>query len=200
MRQRLRIGLDLDGVVYKFTDTYRYMMNKHRGVGMPPVEDFWYGWDAADQFTTEEDREWVWTEGIRLGLFRYGHLYKGAIEGVTALAEVAEVHVITSRPQAAVEDTLAFLAYTRLPLAGVNILSGGEAKSSIRPEFDIYIDDGLHNIVDLMDNTEADVLVFDQPWNRNSEDLGSNVEAWRVYGWEDTVAVVNFLVNQEVTA
>ncbi len=196
MRQLLRIALDLDGVVYKFVDTYVYMMNAYRGLSIPKPELFWYEWDAPDAYTSQNDRDWMWDEGVRLGLFRYGHLYKGAIEGVNALAEVAEVHVVTSRPKNAVEDTLAFLAYNRLPLAGVNILSEKQPKSSVRPEFDIYIDDGPHNIEDLLANTDGDVIIMDRPWNRAE----ARPEAFRAYNWQDLVSIVDVLVNAEVTA
>src|SRR5438093_1066807 len=87
----------------------------------------------------------VTDHSIRLGLFRYGHVVRGAVKGVRELAEIGDVVAVTSRPQNAVEDTLAWLLFMKLPLSGVHILSRGEKKSSVRPTCDVYIDDNVEN-------------------------------------------------------
>jgi uncharacterized HAD superfamily protein len=169
--RRFRIGLDLDGVVYNWDKTARYMIRtriENRGETPPPeLLQESADWDWIQNHVSEEDWRWLWREGTREGVYRYGHVIKGAIEGVQKLAELGDVTVITSRPKDAVNDTLAWLAlfFNRANLAGINILSDGQPKSSVEPEPDLYVDDGIHNFVDILSNTTARVIKFEQPWN-----------------------------------
>lgn len=156
------IGVDLDGVVYQFHSAWAYMLRTYRGVVMPP-ENQWQ-WDTPDVYGSEEDREWLWTEGVRLGLFRYGHIEKGAIVGLRALSEKHEVVAVTHRPRVAVPDTLAFLSYANLPWSGVHILSEKQPKTSVA--WDVLIDDKPENIEDAVHHARAAVL-FKQPWNQH---------------------------------
>lgn len=178
--RRRRIGLDLDGVTYDFQSTYVYLLEHYRDVDFPPGLDWWTTWDSADAFTTEADRAWVWTTGIDLGLFRYGHLKKGAIDGVAALAKLGDVEVVSHRPRAAVRDTLAFLTYTQLPLAGVHLLTSEEPKSGIG--CDVYIDDGPH-VIEELQKAGKEVVVYSAPYNQESMGL-------RAYGWDDIPKLV----------
>lgn len=161
----MRVALDLDGVVYKFAETYRYMLNLYRGHDFPPVEESWRSWDALDVFLTPEDREWIWDAGVEEGLFRHGHIYKGAVEGVQELCRRADVVVISQRPKNAVLDTLEWLAYNRFPISEVHII-GPERKKTDVPRCDVYIDDSPAVIQDLASKTVARLLLWDRPWNQ----------------------------------
>ncbi len=180
----MKVGIDLDGVCYEWQRTYRYMMNEYRGTRIPPVETFWDSWDAVDQFTSQEDRDWMWTEGVRLGLFRYGHVTTGAIVGLRRLiAADHSLYVVTHRPAVAVPDTLAWLNYINIPWTGVHILSNGESKSSI--EVDVLVDDRTENVLEWA-LTGRPALVFDQPWNQQA----SATNVWRVDGWRGVTGVI----------
>lgn len=185
MGRKVRIAVDLDGVVYEWQRTYRYMMREYRGVELPPVEDFWFYWNAPDQFTTPEDRKWMWSEGVRRGLFRYGHMWKGARIGLEALRDAGyALSIVTHRPEQAVSDTLEWAAlYLKdIPLYGFSILSNGEAKTDV--PWDILVDDKPENIDDALD-AGREGLLFDQPWNRNRE-TGCRVRGWSgVREWFD---------------
>ena len=74
--------MDLDGVCYEFQRTYRYMLREYRGVDMPPVEEFWTHWDAQKAYGTPADHDWMWSGGVKKGLFRYGHMVTGARKGL----------------------------------------------------------------------------------------------------------------------
>src|SRR5688572_5241981 len=144
----MRIGLDLDGIVYNWDKTVRYMLRTMKGYPREgPLGHEALHWDYIQENVKPEDWKWVWSEAIDLGLFRYGHLYTGAIEAVRNLADFADVVVITSRHPRATKDTLDFLAYLKLPFREIHIL-GRELKSSV-PVCDLYIDDGPHNAVDI---------------------------------------------------
>lgn len=193
----MRIGLDLDGVVYHWDRIARYMLRRrYEATGRAvPLELYsesmtWY-W--IKDYVESEDWAWLWAEGPKLGLFRYGHVVKGAVDGARLLAELGNVVVVTARPKVAAHDTLAWLSFMldKVPLAGIHIL-GDEPKSSVRPLPDIYIEDSPDQVSDLVNNTGSEVVVFDRPFNR---DVPSVARIHRARGWGEVVQVVRELVG-----
>jgi 5'(3')-deoxyribonucleotidase len=200
MAEAMRIGLDLDGVCYQWSATAQYMLRERmlaRGE-TPPVELFQEPeyWDWIEDYTSPEDWSWLWSGAIEEGLYRYGHVVKGAIEGAQAISKLGETTVITARPKAAVHDTMAWLElmFNRVPLAGVVIQSDGQKKSEV-PGIDVYIDDAKHNLEELLDNTEAAVIQFVQPWNEDFEprDTFSATRLFRAYNWREVVTQIEWL-------
>jgi hypothetical protein len=175
-QDRPRIAVDLDGVVYDWTGTVKYLVRKHHGVMLGE----WTDWDYGERNMPPEVWRWLWTDGIDLGLFRYGHHLKGSVDGLRALAEVGDLEVVTHRPRAGLQDTLRFIANLPDVFSGVHFLTHAEPKSIIG--CDVYLDDASHVAQDV---TDAGFLavVFDQPWNRH-------VRMVRANGWDDVVPAV----------
>jgi uncharacterized HAD superfamily protein len=164
----MRIGLDIDGVMYKWDKTARYMLRDvlPNSPYKETLQTESQGWNWIKDNVSPEHWEWLWTEGVHLGLFRYGHLYPGTIQAVRRLAEIGDVVLITHRPKMAVTDTLAWLGLLNLPLAGVHLLTNQEPKSLVQPQCDVYLDDKPDNFVDLRENTKAKlVALMRRPWN-----------------------------------
>jgi hypothetical protein len=188
------IGLDLDGVCYNFVRTANYMLRKRisdRGEAIPEVlTRDWNYWHEIEEKISTEDFMWLWTDAAGAGLFRYGHVINGAIEGVRDLSTFGDVVAITHRPKAAVHDTLAWLTFMfdQSPLAGVVIQSHGQKKSEVLPTPDVYIDDAIHVAEEILDNIESDVVLFDQPWN---QDYPGNDRLTRAKGWGDVIEAVS---------
>lgn len=183
----VRIGVDIDGVMYQWSKTARYMLREilpdspYTKAG--PMGQEATSWDYISSNVAPKHWKWLWVEGVRLGLFRYGHLYPGTIKAIRELAELGEVIVITHRPQQAVNDTLAWLSYQNLPLAGVHILTDQAPKSTVRPQCDAYIDDKMENCHDLAKNTNARlVALMDRTWNQTDEGRAvTRVRSWREF-------------------
>jgi 5'(3')-deoxyribonucleotidase len=166
------------------------MLNSMKGYDLK-VED-WSFWNWPKTVVKNNDWQWLWSEGVRSGLFRYGHLYKGSIEGIRALNKIGDVIIITHRPRNAVQDTLDWLAYQRLPFMEVNLLTNGEPKSSV-PHCDLYVDDKPENIVDFLTNVpEATSLLWTRPWNAEK----SAAEFERVTSWEEVFDQAAAIRNQ----
>lgn len=181
------IVVDLDGVVYEWQRTYRYMMREYRGVRMPPVEEFWTEWDAPDQFTTQEDRDWIWSTGVEKGLFRYGHVVKGAIIGLNKLIDAGHsLRVATARPKQAVTDTYDWLTFLRIPFDEIRILHQGESKATVWG--DILIDDRPENVKEWAEEGRTGII-FDQPWNQKF----NYSRVYRAKGWGETVDTVRMI-------
>jgi uncharacterized HAD superfamily protein len=199
----MRIGVDIDGVMYKWGKTVRYMMREvlkeeapdiyalkpHTADGpMGGSDSKITDWDYFQNNVTKEQWRWLWSEGIRLGLFRYGHLYSGTIQAIRKLSKIGDVYIITHRPPQAVNDTLDWLAFQRLPIKGVSLLTNQEPKSSVKPECDVYIDDKPENVYDLANNTDARLVVLmSRPWNIRVEVADPIL---RVTGWAPFISAV----------
>lgn len=177
---RLRVGVDLDGVIYNWGDTVRFLILEHHGIDLAPSTH----WTYVQENVPAEVWEWLWKSGDHLGMFKYGSLIKGAVEGLRALSKDYDLEIITHRPAWAISDTCAFIS--RLPnvWSGVHLLTKEEPKSSI--DVDIFLDDRPTVI---QDTTLAgkQAVVFDQPWNLG---IDSPHPFWRAYGWSNVPSVI----------
>ncbi len=182
--------MDLDGPVFDFHRTYRYMIREYRGVEMPPVSEFWTHWNAQEQYGHQGDHDWMWTEGVKQGLFRYGHMTTGARMGLQQLSvDGHKLIIVTHRPEAAVTDTLDWVAlmFKDIPLAGFNILSDGQPKSSVRA--DILIDDKPENCIEWRGTKREPSILWDAPYNQEVAEAG----VLRARTWKDVVEIVRFI-------
>ena len=180
----MRIAVDMDGTIYCWQRTVCYMMREYRGATIPAGLEWWTSWDSHKEFTTSDDNKWLWKEGVELGLFRYGHMVKGARRGLEALRDDGHTFIIaTSRPENATSDTIDWLSlyFKGIPLAGIVI--GNEPKRTIKA--DLLIDDRVENVVDWKAGRPA--ILFDQPWNREAPD---SIGVHRAKGWGETIAKV----------
>jgi uncharacterized HAD superfamily protein len=184
---KLRLGLDLDGVLYRWTDTARYLLQEHWAVD--PGESQYFDWIKDN--VPAHAWEWLWREGItEHGLFRYGSLYKGSREFLSRMTQYCDNVIITSRPASAALDTMDWLSYQRIPTSEVHIIGARQKKSTVEPKCDIYIDDATHNALDILENTEAPIIVPDRPYN---QDLPSNPRVIRTKSWQQVEeALVNY--------
>lgn len=199
MSNRPLIAVDVDGVLYHWERTARYMLRRKRrrdNLAIPSALDFpSTGWDMIEELVSEADWDWLWSEGIEQGLFRYGHVVGGSLEGIEALHDFADLVIVTSRPEQAVNDTLAWLSLMldKVDLTGIHILSHGQAKSTVQPLPDLLIDDGPHNMRDWTANTDSPFVLFSQPWNEHVDARG---QATRAHGWPETVEVARAVLTQ----
>jgi 5'(3')-deoxyribonucleotidase len=164
------IALDLDGVCYEWQRTYRYMLKLYFGVVLPAIEKFWTYWDAPDQYTTQEQRDWMWTEGVKRGLFRYGHMVKDCRVACERLHAVGhQLMIVTSRPESAAQDTHDWVDFyfKGIPLADRVLLHNEESKATVAA--DVLIDDKVENILEWA-NTGRFAILFQQPWNEERYD------------------------------
>lgn len=161
----MRIGLDVDGVLYQFSKTAQYMIAKREGLKYR--EDL--SWDDStwDCHRPPEDWDWVLSSPQAEKVFRHGHLWRGAIEFVEELSVLGDVIIITKRPAPAIQTTLEWLAFNRFPITEVHILGPARAKSEVRAA--VYIDDNTENVQELYEHTGARVILMDRPWNRDYE-------------------------------
>jgi uncharacterized HAD superfamily protein len=200
----MRIGVDVDGVLYHWERTARYMLRRKLGdEGRRIPEDLYHpsdSWNAIQHSIEDEDWRWLWKEGVEQGLFRYGHVVGGSLEGLNELEERGEIVIVTSRPKHAVKDTIAWLSLMtdKINVRGIHILGTRENKSAA--PIDVLIDDALHNVRDMAEAGKPSVL-FDQPWNQEHIEDEFPSLVVRGIGWQDAVYALDWiLANGEIAA
>ncbi len=196
----MRIGIDIDGVCYQWTKTARYMLREILP-NSPYTKDGPLGtectrWDYIKDNVEPKHDKWLWDEGIKLGLFRHGHLFPGTIKALRKLAEYGRLVAITQRPTRAAEDTFAWINFHRLPFYEVHVLQG-QSKTTIA-QCDAYIDDKPENVVELKEAfPDSTVCLPDRPWNTDFVAADHNVV--RTYSWDDFVQIAKRGKNDAAT-
>jgi 5'(3')-deoxyribonucleotidase len=186
----MRIAVDLDGVLYEWSKTARYMLRHYKGhsasgpMGMESLS-----WDYIEKHVGKQDWDWLWNEGVDLGLFRYGHVVTGGQSAIRDMRTAGNTVVVaTHRPSAAVPDTIAWLDLFQKPEAGVvfdgiHILTNGEPKHTVQA--DLLIDDKFSNLEDWVGHGRRGIL-FDREWNQGAKPAGTE----RAYGWNDCTRII----------
>lgn len=155
----MRIGLDLDGVVYDWSAAARFLIEREFGIRIDLSPKRYTHWRYIENHLSPSQVIWLWTSGVSNGLFLLGSPIEGSIEFIRRVASADdEVVLITNRPMVAREDTVRWLRsnlgdlYNRLKL---RFLLPGIPKSTVRPRCDIYLDDKPSNAADYALNTGA---------------------------------------------
>src|SRR5258706_15952527 len=104
--------------MYRWDKTARYMLRTERGYDRDQLGRPSRYWNEIKDIVDKEDWQWLWGTGVKMGLFRYGHLFTGTIEAVRARSALGDCVVMTHRPRSAVQDTLDWLPYNKLPFPG----------------------------------------------------------------------------------
>jgi 5'(3')-deoxyribonucleotidase len=162
-RSRLRLGIDLDGVVADFNAGWIERYNAQFGSDLLPEHvDIWDAPTLLTHFTNmSEFWSWARTAGGGASIFRVLQPYRGAIAALERLSERDDIVIVTTKPRFAVHDTFEWLAEHRVPTTEVHIV---DDKSEVA--CDVYLDDADHNIEALL-AARPDSLVcrFVRPWS-----------------------------------
>lgn len=201
----LRIGLDLDGVVYDFVAAHRDYLTAESDhdvdvLELLPEPTSWSVWDCWP--ISRETWQRTFDEGVACGaIFTGGHryAYPGAVEAVQGLAWVGhDIHVVTHRPARAVAATAEWLADVNLPHTSLTFAAD---KSTV--PVDVMIEDNVDNALAVV-NAGGRAILFDRPWNRTWKfdgqvadvDEHADVKSTRIircHTWEDVIDVVKAL-------
>ncbi|HEY0641307.1 MAG TPA: hypothetical protein VGD67_27070 [Pseudonocardiaceae bacterium] len=182
----LRVGVDLDGVVADFTGGWISRYNAAFGAAL--TDDQAITWGAPAELTRfgTMSNFWRWARTCAddgRSLFSVLSPYPGAVDGLRALLDAAHVAIITTKPQWAIPDTLAWLAGLDLPLREVHITAD---KAAV--DCDVYVEDSPRNLRALRTRRPGAVVCrWVRPWN---EPLAGAVD---VEDFDDVLVVVRAL-------
>ncbi|MGI0010139.1 MAG: 5' nucleotidase, NT5C type [Nitrosopumilaceae archaeon] len=182
-----RIGLDLDGVCYNYSATACYLLNHYKEYDLDWTDTNSWNW-LKDQIK-KEDWDWLWSAGVKEGLFRYGSLFKGTAEAVKEISKLGKIVVITSRPDSAINDTIEWLAYMKFPVSELHIVGNGQNKAEFKP--DVAIDDAPHNVLNYL-KAGIDTVMPIRKYNKHCIGVDYQSEAFfiPVSSWDETIKFV----------
>lgn len=173
--RRMRLGIDLDGVVADFTAGWIDLHRREFGSDLVP--DGVTMWDGLHEFagfaSMEEFWDWARPNATRRSVFRHLRPLPQSLETIRALAGVGhDVVIISAKPDWAVPDTLAWLSDHEIPTREVHLTFD---KHEV--DCDLYLDDAPHVLESLRTlRGDRTVCRFIQPWNRPMDgvvDIGS---------------------------
>jgi 5'-nucleotidase len=180
-------GVDLDGVCGDYTAAFREVTADELGVPVErlPLER---SWDFHEWGFGPGDYERIHRIAVlERRILRDLPIIEGAAESLWRLSDAGVwIRIITHRlyvnwsHATAVTDTVAWLDEARIPYRDICFLG---AKPEV--EADAYVDDGPHNVIALRE-LGNDVIVFDQPYNRE-------LDGPRAKDWVEVEAIIEEL-------
>lgn len=163
----MRIGIDLDGVCYRFENAVRRHLMVNHGYTRESLPDP-IGWNLEERWGMNRDQFRAFCdEGVDADIiFTYGAPYPKVIDGVQAIARAGHsIHVVTARgygqPGASESATARWLDTWNIPF---DTLTFAHDKTVART--DIMIDDKLENY-DELEAAGTHAVLMDQKWNQD---------------------------------
>jgi 5'(3')-deoxyribonucleotidase len=167
----LRVGVDLDGVMYDFARHVRRYLVEHQGYDEKALShleswDFWTGWGWDDERFARACDAAV-DAGI---LYATGEPNAGAVEALRRIADAGhELHVVTARTSGTAPTAALVATQTWLETYGVPYSSLTMSADKTIVTTDAFIDDSLHNYDDLA-AAGVQAYLLNQPWNAPFDD------------------------------
>ena len=163
--ERLRLGIDLDGVVADFNVGWMERYNREFGAQLHHSQVVM--WDGLQQLTHfgSMDDFWRWARSGPASIFRHLPLIEGARDALDRLAAEHRIVIVSSKFDWAIPDTLAWLSEHRIRAREIHFVWD---KTSV--PCDVYLEDAPANLEALVGaHPEALVCRMVRPWNRPVE-------------------------------
>lgn len=172
---RLRLGIDLDGVVADFNHGWTTYYNRDfpnhpdfpTHIARPLSAADVVEWDAPTLLSHFRSMSefWKWAETCADGrsVFHGLEVYDGALDALHDLrSDGHHLVVLTTKPHFSVHDTFDWLARHRFPSTEIHILD-----DKTKVPCDVYLDDADHNLEALTQaHPKAIVCRYVRPWNQ----------------------------------
>lgn len=184
MTDKLHIGIDIDDVV---TNTLSRVLNFYnrayrKNIALEDVTS----WELLNHLPGMDRPEHV--RELFKG-FTYTHSFRtvtpidGAVETITRWQDEGhELSFVSARNSGAIPDTYKWFAEHGLPLERI-YFDRDKGWHAQHFEFDMFVDDGIHNLVDIKAaNPSTKTVLFTRPWNQN---IGGQTHAvdFRANNW-----------------
>lgn len=174
---RMRLGIDLDGVVADFNTGWMTRYNEEHGTDLRPEQA--QTWDAMiplTRFETEDEFwEWARNDGGE-GLFRNLPVFPEARVALDRLAINHDIIILTTKPDWAESETFQWIGENRIPTREVHM-----TYEKWKVDCDVYLDDGPHNLEMLtLERPDRTVCRFVRPWNEPVPGA-IDVDSWHTF-------------------
>lgn len=163
--KKLRLGIDLDGVVANFNIGWVDRYNETFEAGLQEAQIV--SWDSPLDLTHFDDMEqfWDWAQEGKSTIFRSLPPYEGALETLRALGERHRIVIVSSKFDWAIPDTLAWIAQHRIVAQEIHFVWD---KWTV--DCDVFLEDAPHNLEVLpVKRPQSVICRMVRPWNEPTE-------------------------------
>ena len=186
-----RIGVDIDGVLANFNESYIETVVAVTGRDLFPARPFdIVTWNYPESYGyTREEVAKVW-ECIKASETFWQNLgtYPTTVNDLNYLAEKQEeghdVYFVTARPGvlAKFQTEMWFLGIPQCEITPTVLISSEKGLCAKALSLDAYIDDRWENVIDVVSvSPSTRVFILDRPWNRGHDDVEAQYGIERVY-------------------
>jgi 5'(3')-deoxyribonucleotidase len=165
---RLKIALDLDGVLADTMETFCMLLNaRMSGLNLTP-ESFnrWNAWEVANitkqEFLRILDEAWFNWRDIP-------PVEKDLDKKVSNLVRFGRVDIVTGRSEVTVPFAKEWLRSNSIPYEKFVRTVSTTAKADL--DYDIFIDDSDHLMSLLASRLYGFGMLYEQPWNRQAKNM-----------------------------
>jgi uncharacterized HAD superfamily protein len=167
---RLRVGLDLDGVLYNWERTIREMIEARFSIRLREST----GYDYIKEGVPAESWASLWQEPALQEMFTSGFSYYDGLFAARKIQETDDLVILTRRPREARRYTHSWLMHRLIHPMEVIHFTDGRPKSSVY--CDLYVDDSGHEVEELA-SAGRTVLIPDRTWNQDCA-AGTRFTSW----------------------
>ena len=178
-KNKLRIALDLDGVLADTMQSVCAILNARRsGLKLSP-EDFdrWNAWEIADitkqEFLRTLEEAWFNWRDIP-------PIENNLAKKVSNLVRFGRVDIVTGRSEATIPSVKQWLRSNSISYDQFVRTAGTSAKAEL--DYDIFIDDSDHLMSILASRLFGYGFLYEQPWNRQAKNMP---RIFKVSKWDE---------------
>lgn len=161
----MRIGIDLDGVVYQFVEEFdRFMFEKNKDFILNPF-DYNRGLD-------KEELESELQEFSKNKPFLWVKYYPLAVESIRELSKISDIYFVSYRDwvDGGLEETRLRLQMDEIPYKKLWITKY-KGKVARQENLDFFVEDSLHNILDVISQSKSTQgYLINRPYNIGLKD------------------------------
>jgi uncharacterized HAD superfamily protein len=182
----MKIGIDIDGVVADFVGAFLPMLNSIAPCGFDEIVSHDFAKNIHGLDAQRYQSLWK-AQVLDAGLFDTINPIEGSIEALIEWIMGHQIHLITSRPESAREQTISWLRHHKIPYTQVDFARDFPDKVFKLCECDVVLEDELE-IARVVESKGVPVILFDYPWNR----VGRKIT--RVSTWDEAKAALMRMV------
>lgn len=186
--EKLLLALDLDGVLYRWTEAAIDTLHDLRGLGPDHYGEDTH-WDQIKEHVSDDDWHYLWNaRTARKRMFRTGRSYADGVRAARELEKITTTVMMTRRPPDAAADTMAWIATHRLNPHGLLVIGGGtKHEHPFAKDFDLLVDDNPDVARGWRDEVGTPVFMPARPYNAEC------VDEEGITRFEDWAVVINWV-------
>jgi len=170
----LKIGIDVDGVLANQIEGLIPRIQKRHGILINYDQVTEWNLKIGDSSIDKEIELAMESRDYVISM----RSHTGASEVINDLYEEHQIIIITSRPKETENWTKEWLIKEKIPFDKIETTRSG--RKSLYAT-DILVDDYLGNVNEFLCETYGHVILVDQPWNRNREEIKHYIDEGRLY-------------------